>query len=181
MTALDRAVDDYLELRRSLGFKLERHGRLLADFVAYLEAAGAETVTTALAVSWASRPVDGNPAWWSQRLGIVRGFACYLRAFDPGTEVPPTCLLPRRSYRPEPYIYLREEVASLMAAARAMANPLRAATLETLIGLVASCGLRPGEALNLDRDDVEWSQGVLDIRNAKFNNYAERVVMPTCA
>jgi hypothetical protein len=141
MTDLRRAVDDYIALRRSLGFKLGPHPRLLADFVAYVEAAGAETITIELAVSWAAQPPDGNPGWWSQRLGVVRGFAAHLRAFDPGTEVPRAGLLPRRSYRPEPYVYLPAEVTALMVSARAMADPLRAATVETLIGLIASCGM----------------------------------------
>jgi integrase/recombinase XerD len=173
MTNLARAVEDYVSLRRSLGFKLERHPRLLADFIAFAEAAGATTVTVTLAVAWATQPAERDPVWWSQRLGIVRGFASYLRAFDPDTEVPPTHLLPRRSYRPEPYIYLPEEVTALMAAARAMTNPLRAATFETLIGLIASSGLRPGEALRFERDDLDWSQCLIDIRNTKFNKHRQ--------
>ena len=179
MTDLQTAVDDYIALRRSLGFKLAAHPRLLGDFVAYLEAAGAETVTTELAVSWAARPPDANPAWWSQRLGVLRGFAAHLRAFDPVTEVPPRGLLPRRSWRPTPYVYLPEEITALMAAARCMADPLRAATFETLIGLIASCGLRPGEALGLDDDDIDWDDGLLAIRNAKFNKHRQVPAHPS--
>jgi integrase/recombinase XerD len=179
MTDLSRAVEDYIALRRSLGFRLGPHPRLLADFVAYVKAAGAETITIQLAVSWAAQPSDGNPGWWSQRLGVVRGFAAHLRAFDPDTEVPPIGLLPRRSYRPEPYVYLPEEITALMAAARAMADPLRAATLETLIGLIASCGLRPGEALGLKCDDLDWTEGLLDISNAKFNKHRKVPVHPS--
>ena len=179
MTDLRRAVDDYIALRRSLGFKLGSHPRLLADFVAYVEAAGAEAITIELAVSWAAQPSDGNPGWWSQRLGVVRGFAAHLRAFDPGTEVPPVGLLPRRSYRPEPYVYLPAEVTALMVSARAMPDPLRAATVETLIGLIASCGLRPGEALSLERNDVDWTEAMLDIRNAKFNKHRQVPVHPS--
>lgn len=179
MTDLRRAVDDYIGLRRSLGFKLGPHPRLLADFVAYLEATGAGTITTQLAVSWAAQPPDGNPAWWSQRLGVVRGFAAHLRAFDPDTQVPPTGLLPRRPYRPTPYLYSPEEITALMAAARVIADPLRAATFETLIGLIASCGLRPGEALKLERDDLDWAEGQLDIRNAKFNKHRQVPVHPS--
>jgi integrase/recombinase XerD len=179
VTDLSGAVDDYITLRRALGFKLGPHPRLLADFVAYVEAAGAETVTIQLAVSWAAQPSDGNPGWWSQRLGVVRGFAAHLRAFDPDTEVPPVGLLPRRSYRPEPYVYLPEEITALMAAARAIADPLGAATLETVIGLIASCGLRPGEALSLERDDLDWTEGLLDISNAKFNKHRKVPVHPS--
>jgi integrase/recombinase XerD len=179
MTDLRLGVDDYIALRRSLGFKLGPHPRLLGDFVAYLQAAGAETITIQLAVCWACQPPDGNPGWWSQRLGVVRGFAAHMRAFDPDTEVPPTGLLPRRSYRPTPYVYLPAEITALMSAARAMADPLRAATLETLIGLIASCGLRPGEALSLECDDIDWAEGVLDISNTKFNKHRKVPVHPS--
>ena len=179
MTDLRCAVEDYIALRRSLGFKLRPHPRLLADFVAYLETAGAKTITIELAVSWATQPRDGNPTWYSQRLGVVRGFAAHMRGFDQDTEVPPTGLLPRRSYRPTPYVYLPEEVTALMVTARAMADPLRAATFETLIGLIASCGLRPGEALSLEHDDVDWTEGLLDIRNAKFNKHRQVPVHPS--
>ena len=179
MTDLAQAVEDYVSLRRSLGFKLASHPRLLADFVSYLDAAGATTVTVEAAVSWATLPAGRDPVWWSQRLGIVRGFANYLRVFDPDTEIPPTHLLPRRRYRPEPYIYSPEEIAALDAAAQAITDPLLAATLATLIGLIASSGLRPGEALKLDRDDIDWEHGVLDICNTKFNKHRQVPVHPS--
>lgn len=169
MTCLRQAVNDYLDLRRSLGFKLEAHQRLLADFIGYLHDAGATTLTTDLAISWATQPKDADPVWWSQRLTVVRSFARHLRAFDPATEVPPAGLLPRRSYRPAPYLYRPEEVKALMAGARSLATPLRAASYETLIGLIAACGLRPGEALRLDRGDVDWAEGCLAVNNTKFN------------
>lgn len=179
MTDLAQAVEDYVSLRRSLGFKLASHPHLLADFVSYLDAAGATTVTVEAAVSWATLPAGRDPVWWSQRLGIVRGFANYLRVFDPDTEIPPTHLLPRRRYRPEPYIYSPEEIAALDAAAQAITDPLLAATLATLIGLIASSGLRPGEALKLDRDDIDWEHGVLDICNTKFNKHRQVPVHPS--
>jgi integrase len=179
MTDLARAVEDYVSLRRSLGFKLGPHPRLLADFVSYLQAAGATTVTVESAVSWATLPAGRDPVWWSQRLGVVRGFASYLRAFDPDTKIPPTHLLPRRRYRPQPYIYLPKEIAALVAAAQAMADPLRAATFATLIGLIAASGLRPGEALRLDRDDIDWDGGVLNICNTKFNKHRQVPVHPS--
>lgn len=79
MTDLARAVEDYVSLRRKLGFKLERYPSLLGDFVAFADAAGAATVTVELAVSWATQPADRDPVWWSKRLGVVRGFALLAR------------------------------------------------------------------------------------------------------
>ena len=61
----------------------------------------------------------------------------------------------------------------------AIVSPLRAATYQTLIGLLAASGLWIGEAIKLDRSDLDWAQGVLLIRESKFGNYAEGVVMPS--
>ena len=82
MNALNSHAEDYLRLRRALGFKLERAGQLLPQLTAYLEAAGAGTVTSDLAIPWARLP-DATPNYWAQRLAIARGFARYLQTIDP--------------------------------------------------------------------------------------------------
>ena len=89
MSELHRHVGDYLRLRRALGFKLRLHGDLLPHFADYLEAAGAATITTELAVSFAQLPQGVQPILWAHRLTMVRGFARYLKTIDPATEVPP--------------------------------------------------------------------------------------------
>jgi integrase/recombinase XerD len=170
MTALSQAVEDYLGVRRTLGHKLVVHGTLLPDFVASLETAGASTVTTELAVAWATQPTDTTPVWWGRRLAAVRGFARHLNAFDPDTEIPSPDLLPYRCRRVSPYLYSESDIAALMAAARALRSPLRAATYETLIGLIATTGMRSGEAVRLDRDDIDWDDGVVTVWYAKFHN-----------
>jgi integrase/recombinase XerD len=92
MTAIRQAIGDYLAVRRALGYKLEDHGWLLADFASFLEAAGAGTVTTSLALDWATLPEDCLPSWHAARLRVVRGFARHLQALDPATEIPrPAC------------------------------------------------------------------------------------------
>ena len=175
MSALRRHAEDYLQLRRGLGYKLEREGRLLALFVGYLEQAGATTVTTGAAVEWTKLATGAGRAYLARRMRVARGFASYLAAFDPGTEVPPRELFPCSKYRPTPYIYTEAETLALMAAARALRPPLRAATYETLIGLLVSTGLRISEAMALDRDDVHWADASLLVREPKFNK--SRVVL----
>lgn len=167
MTELAAALTDYLALRRSLGYKLERAGQLLADFVAYLDQTGAEHVRVEAALAWATLSANPESPWRAQRLGMVRGFARYLHALDPGHEIPPPGLILPGQGRPAPFHYSDAEVAALMAAARGVRNPLRAATLETLIGLLAVSGLRVGEAIRLDRDDVDFDQGTVTVRNSK--------------
>jgi integrase len=167
MTDLRAALADYLALRRSLGYKLERSGRLLAEFVSYLEQRGAGRVSVELALSWAASS-NGESRWPAQRLGMVRGFARYLQAIDPNTEVPPRGLLPSADRRPAPYLYSEADITALTAAARELGSPLRAATLETLIGLLAVTGLRVAEVLRLDRQDVDLDQGLLTVRSSKL-------------
>lgn len=167
MIDLSAAVESYLQMRRGLGFKLVDAGWLLPDFVGYLGENGAEHVSIDLALAWATQPADASPLWWRQRLGFVRGFAQYLRSFDPETEVPSRNLLPARQQRVAPYLYSDEDLAALMAAARGLNPPLRAATYETLIGLLSVTGLRLGEVLALDRTDIEEDQLLLSVRHAK--------------
>jgi hypothetical protein len=152
MSPLRGHVEDYLALRRALGFKLEKPGRLLPDFAGFAEAAGAGTVTIDLALQWAVLPEGASPVWAAQRLSVVRGFARYLQAVDPAAQVPPAGLLPARTRRSIPYLYSDAEITALMAAARALPSPLKAATFETLIGLLAISGMFSGGA---DREKLD--------------------------
>lgn len=179
MTTLRAALDDYLRVRRQLGFELKKEGRQLPGFIDFLDRAGAQHITTDFAVAWARLPVDARPLTWRQRLGRVRGFARYLATIDPDSQVPPTGLLPARQQRVAPYIYSEPEIVALMAAARKLTPPLRAATFETVIGLMASTGLRTGEALGLDRHDVDLDDGVLLVRVAKQQRQREVPMHPT--
>ena len=170
MSALDNHVDDYLRLRRTLGCDLEETGRLLRRFAAELDAAGVTHITTQVAVRWAlAVKVSAPSSVPATRYRAVRGFARYMTGIDPETEIPPAGLVRRPRSRRPPFIYTDEELLALLAHARAsIPQPLRAATMQTLIGLLASSGLRVGEALRLDRGDIDWSDGVLHIRQSKF-------------
>ena len=167
MSALSDALEDCLRLRRALGFKLERHGRLLPSLVSHLESAGAATITTQLALTWATA-LENKPDEWAIRLSIARGFAVYLQSLDPATEVPPADLLPRKRRRADPYLYTEAEIADLMDAAKTLRFPLNRATYQTVIGLLASTGMRIGELIALDRDDLDPKERTLLVRNAKF-------------
>ena len=173
MTRVRAAMEDYLRIRRRLGFEMPQDGRLLEGFVDFLEQAGAERITTELALDWARKPADAHPHTWRQRLIVVRGFARHLATIDPASEVPSPDLLPGHRPRIAPYIYADSEIAALMDAARGLRPPLRAARHATLIGLLAVTAMRPGEAVALDRDDVDLRHGVVHVRAGKQKKQRE--------
>jgi integrase len=181
MSTLRAQVDEYLRLRRALGFKLERAGQLLPELVAYLQSAGAMTVTSDLAIAWARLPERARPNHWAQRLAVARGFARYLQAIDPTTEVPPAGVFPARRHRPTPYLWSPEDVCRLLEASRALRPPLRAATYQALFGLLAVSGMRVGEAIGLERGDVDPHAGIITIRQAKFDRSRLVPLHPTAA
>jgi integrase len=154
-------VEQYLAMRRNLGFKLGGEGRMLLEFADRLDHAGQATITVAGAVAWASEPSGSTAAHRQRRLAVVRGLARYLAAFDPACQIPPPGLLPARAHRPTPYHYSTEEIQALVHAAGTIAAPLAAATMQALIALIAASGLRIGEALALDRGDVDPREAVL--------------------
>jgi len=96
-----------------------------------------------------------------------------LATIDGRTQVPPVGLLQRpgrASRRAVPYLYSSQDIAGLMAAAREL-RPLQAATYETLVGLLAVSGLRVGEAIRLDCDDLDDEHSVLVVRDTKFGKW----------
>jgi integrase/recombinase XerD len=176
MSRLGKAVDEYLALRRSLGFDLRRTEGLLRNFVSFAEQQGARSVTIDLALRWAKLAPHVQQSTRATRLRVVRQLAEYLSTTDPRTEVPPVDLLPGKYQRRPPYIYSDDEVLRLMQAAEKLPSPtgLRASTYMTVLGLLAVTGLRHGEALALDRGDVDLEAGGLTIRRTKCRK--ERLV-----
>ena len=151
MTTLRERLDDYLGMRRSLGFQLNDLERQVGLFCTWLEARGqTKTFTIDDAVAWARLNPDAHPSWWATRLSLVRRFAAYLNANDVDVPVIPSGLLPASKPRAVPFIYSQDDIDALLAACDTeFADERIAATLRTVIGLLAATGLRIGEALNL--------------------------------
>jgi integrase len=170
---LHDAVTDYLSLRRALGYRLTRPQTLLNQFLGYLEDAGAGVVTVSAALTWARQAPHADPSWWAYRLSVVRGFATYLHTLDPAHEVPATDLLPWHPRRATPYLYSDQDIAALVDAAKSLPTPLRRSTFATLFGLLAVTGMRVGEAMALDCDDVDLNVGLLVVRHGKFDKARE--------
>jgi integrase len=181
VTGLRQHAEQYLALRRKLGFKLVEFEKLLMQFLDYLDDAGASRITTEAAVTWARLPAGAKPAWSRRRLSVVSSFARHLHTLDPIHEVPPARLLRYWRRRISPHLYSEVEIDALLRAAGQFRQPLRAATYRTVIGLLSVTGLRVGELVRLDRDDVDFDEGVLTVRDSKFGNYAEPAIMPSRA
>jgi len=166
-TLMHQRVDEYLRLRRALGFRLRNDGRRLPQFADYLEQHGAATVTAAHAIAWAQAPQGVRPVTWGQRLTAVRGFAAWLRAIDPATEVPPKGVFPRPGKRPAPFIFSDDGITRLITACGSLRPALRAATYTALFGLVAVTGVRIGEALAIPAGGIDLDAGLLTVAPAK--------------
>ena len=166
MSGFRKAVRDYINLRRSLGYKMRDAASLLADFVSFLEDQGAHHITIPLALEWAQRK-SARPAEWARRLTNVRGFARYWSATDPQTQIPPWSLLPHRPRRARPYFYTDKEIGELLKAAQQLGGRL-GLTYYCLLGLLSVTGLRVSEVLNLKIHDVDLAQGILVIVGSKF-------------
>jgi len=102
MNGLRGHLDDYLVMRRALGFKLERAGALLAQFVEFIDDNGADVITIELALAWARLPKDAKPIWVARRLEVVRRFAGHVAVVDPRSDVIPTDLFAVRVTRRAP-------------------------------------------------------------------------------
>ena len=180
MSALEQHLADYLRLRRSLGYKLERDGQILPRLIAHVQVAGADTITNDLAVQWASSP-RAAPRTMAARMASVRGFAAYLQTSDPATEVPPAGVFSTRYQRPAPYIWAQDDTRRLLDAAAQLEPELKAATMRALFGLLAVTGMRVGEVVALNRDDLDLQTGVVRVceRTAKHDRARLLPLHPT--
>jgi integrase len=179
MTALATELDSYLELRRSMGFKLRRAEKLLRQFVDYCEAYDVDVVNAEVALRWATLPKDASRSWVCHRLCVARGFSRHMALVDDRHGVVPTSLVPHRPTRATPYLYTEDQVKAMMAAARGFRSPMRQASFETMVGLLWATGMRVGEALFLDCSDVDLAHGVITVRETKFGKSRELPVHDT--
>jgi integrase len=169
MSPLEQDLADYLQLRLSLGHELREARWLLPNLVAHLQERGLRTITVEAALTWAEHsPTGKGRSVAPRRMTAARGFARYLSGIYPDTEVPPLGLIPSWQRWRRPFIYSPNDIDAILAEAGKIVSPLRAATYQTLLGLLAASGLRIGEAIKLDRSDIDWDQGVLLIRESKF-------------
>ncbi|MEO8057903.1 MAG: tyrosine-type recombinase/integrase [Burkholderiales bacterium] len=183
-TSLHARAEQYLAERRRLGFNVRTVAYSLRGFVRHIEAiAHRGPLTIEVMTDWARCDSHGSndPHTWARRLKHLRSFARWLRQFEPLTEIPDHTIFGRIDERQAPHIYSEPEIVDLLAAARRLgpATAPRGLVFETLFGLVASCGLRIGEALSLRNADVDLGHGMLLIRKAKFGKSRQVPMHPS--
>ena len=163
-------MEEYLAIRRSLGFKLIKVEATLRSFVAFAEKEVASHVSIDLALRWLKVSTAKESATLADNLSTVRRFAIWRSVADARTEIPPKNLLPCRYHRKPPYIYSDEEIEKIVRSARNLpsAMGLKGLTYSTLFGLLATTGMRISEVLALDREDVDLKEKIVIIRKSKF-------------
>ena len=159
-------VDDYLAVRRAVGFKLRSTESRLRAFVRYATERGDTQIRAETAIAWAG--TAESPQERHDRLGTVVRFARWVRAEDSRHELPPDDIYPPKRHKRIPYIYSDEEISLILDAAGRLGPPgsSRADTYRTLLALLATTGLRVGEVRALRLSDL--TDDGLVVRNTKF-------------
>lgn len=181
MTTIREHAEQYLAMRRALGFKLTTFGGRLLGFVTYLETHQLTVITTEAALAWATgTPRSADEVTWSRRLMIARIFARHMAVLDPATEIPPADVVPHHYRRVTPHLYTDAELTALLSTTDNLQPPLRALTWRTLLGLLAVTGLRTGEACRLDDADIEPGDApALAVRDTKFGKHRQVPIHPS--
>jgi integrase/recombinase XerD len=170
MMSWDEHVADYLRLRRQLGFTLAWDEHLLGQFAAHLSAAGIRYLTTTRMIEWASLLREDGGAGASRatsRMMAVRSFAAYMHALDPVHEVPPRGVFSHQPRRSAPYIYTPDQITALLDAAGSLRRFERSRIYPVVFGLLAATGMRVGELLALDADEVDLDTGIITVSRGK--------------
>jgi integrase len=172
MNALRKAIRDYLELRRGLGYKLELDERHLCRFADFLESQNTSRITTPLALAFATANPHLDRGGWVSRMCTIRAFARYYHGLNPASEIPPKGLIRSPRKRARPRLCSEQEIIRLLNAARrekvTQTRGLRPWSLYVLFGLLAVTGMRVSEAVNLRSDDIDWQEGFITVRDTKF-------------
>jgi integrase len=183
-TSLQVRVERFLVERHRLGFSARTQAYALRSLALHVQATGHRgPLTVDVMAEWARRDSHGSsdPRTWARRLKILRPFTRWLQQFEPRTEVPDDAIFGRLPERQAPHIYSEQETVDLLAAARRLgpAPGLRGVIFETLFGLIASTGLRIGEALALRNLDVDLKVGMLSIHQTKFGKSRQVPMHPS--
>ncbi len=171
MKKFNHAVDEYLKLRRQLGFKLKDPERLLRKFANFLESKRALYITAELARCFINQNMKISMASKSAKMTTIRQFALYWKGIEQKTEVPSSRVFPYSYCRTNPYIYNQNEIKRLLLCCNKLGwrEPILRHTYFNLFGLLAVSGMRINEALSLTCSSVDLANGLITITKSKFS------------
>lgn len=164
-------LNDYVTLRRSLGFQFAVQAEMLIRFDRFAHERRHEGAITAQLVTDFATSGEVSEVFQLRRYQVVRNFAEYVANFEPETPLLDPGFIRHPRKRPVPYVYTDDEILRLLENAKKISrrHPVRGATVHAIVGLGAASGLRCSEAIRLDREDVDLRTGVLSVRRSKFN------------
>ena len=181
-SSMQERVETYLQVRRSVGYLLRIEGEQLQRFARFADQHDHQGhITIDLAVAWAADSQKSHQIGRARRLEVVRPLARYCAVFEPETEIPPSHFFGPAHRRLTPHIYSDREIEQLLEAVDGLQpqQELRPVTMHCLLALLVATGLRISEALRLDRDDVDLTQGLLQVRMTKFRKSRYVPLHPT--
>jgi len=165
-------VKQYLQLRRALGFILRGTEITLTNFDLYLSHhfPYVKTITKPIIVDYLQTLNHLQGSTLYLRFTCLRQFCRFLFKLNPDTYIPEKTLIRRGATVRKPHIYTRDELTELIKLALTLPpkGSLRPYTYSTLLSLLWVSGLRIGEALRLNLEDVDTDNAVLHIRESKF-------------
>ncbi len=171
MIKLKTAVDKYIQLRQSLGYKLRCEKYILYDFVRYMKKEKTDVITIDHAITWAKSRKNAKKARWSCRLSAVRCFSKYYKIIKSESQIIPDKILSFKYERKAPYIYTDKDVINILNACNSLypKNPIGKYTYKTLLGLISVTGMRISEAIALQEDDINFKDKYITVNKSKFN------------
>ncbi|MBF0365513.1 MAG: tyrosine-type recombinase/integrase [Oligoflexia bacterium] len=179
MKTLKKRLDEYIKMKRLMGFKMQRSEYELKRFIDFIAKKNKKTITLELVLSWIKRSKTSRNITKRKHLVMIRKFLCFLNQEDTKIPIPNLNLIPiEANQKYKPYVYTDKEIKEILKATRILTNFCQH-TYETLFGLLAVTGMRIGEAIRLNQEDFNEKDGVLLIRDSKFGKFRELVLHKT--
>lgn len=170
-------IEQYLQARRDLGYALTIDGKILEQFAVYAQSQNARMpLNVELVQQWARLAPSNSEIAIARRMSIVRAFSKYLHSVYPDSVVVPVNLVGHTHRRLPPFIFSQHQIKACLEAASNLlpCYGIRPLTIRTMLGLLVSSGLRPGEAIRLKKNDIDIEKGTLTIKQSK--NWQRRIV-----
>jgi len=168
-------IEDYLDLKRSLGRAFRIEAGILRSFDAFLadEYSLSKDLTPEMFNGWCTTLHGFSQSGRHRSMRAVWSFCLYRRRSDPQSFVPDESTFPPENRTFTPYVFSEPDIARILSATRFLRprarSPLRPQTMRMGILLLYATGMRRGELLGLKLADFDPDEATLFIRDTKFH------------